>query len=453
MTHDLKRLKQEFQANPFQWYLYSYPHKTAYRPIEPVALKTPWKKEKQTSLFLYAHIPFCESRCGYCNLLSYCNPGEEMMASYLSGLELQAAAIAEALPQRQFARAAIGGGTPTFLACPLLEKLLDIMGAFMGAAFSRVPASIEVSPATVTGSEGKIKLALLNHRRIHRISIGVQSFVDKENRGVFRKTSPKLCRQALDQIRGFDFPVLNIDLIYGLPSQTVNTWLYSIETALQYRPEEIYLYPLYIRDHTALGRRRKKMSGETAPRMTLYREGRAFLLDRGYIQKSLRRFQVPAVTGSIPQADLPEYSCQEDGMVGLGCGARSYTRDLHYSSRYAVSPAGIKDIIESYISQTEADFGFTDHGFRLSLEEQKRRYIIKSLLNTDGLDTGDYQMYFNTSAVEEHEELGWLKQMGLVRQEGRLLVLTGEGLALSDAIGPWLMSETVKKRMAGYIFR
>lgn len=438
----------EFEKNPFQWYLYSYPHKTAYRSLEPVALETLWQKEKQTSLYLYAHIPFCESRCGYCNLLSYCNPGEAMAASYLCAVERQVSALAGALPRRKFARIAIGGGTPTFLACPLLEKLLNILETGMGADLTRIPVSVEVSPATVSGSEGKTKLRLLHDRGIDRVSIGVQSFVVGENRGVARKTSPNLCREALDQIRGFKFPVLNIDLIYGLPGQTIDSWIYSIEAALQYRPEEIYLYPLYVRDHTALGKRREKLTGETIPRLALYREARTFLQDRGYRQKSLRRFQAPGIL----QKDFPEYSCQEDGMVGLGCGARSYTRDLHYSSRYAVTPGGIKNIIEAYTSQTQADFCFADHGFRLSREEQKRRYIIKSILNADGLDTGDYQRYFNTSAIEEFEELNRLVQMGLARQQDRILLLTEEGLALSDAIGPWLMSQTVKKRMAGYTF-
>src|SRR5205085_12428903 len=97
----------------------------------------------------------------------------------------------------------------------------------------------------------------------------------------------------------------------------------SWREALHWDPEELYLYPLYIRPQTGLGRR----NGDGVEHRTdLYRLGRDLLLSQGYRQASLRCFRKPST--ALPT----NYGCQRDGMIGLGCGARSYTRELHYGS-------------------------------------------------------------------------------------------------------------------------
>src|SRR5438067_4437465 len=83
---------------------------------------------------------------------------------------------------------------------------------------------------------------------------------------------------------------------------------------------------------------------------------------------------------------LPHYCCQEDGMVGLGCGARSYTRGLHYALDYAVAPKGIKAILADYLARGDAGFAVADLGFALDTGEQRHRYLLQSILNVEGLD-------------------------------------------------------------------
>jgi oxygen-independent coproporphyrinogen-3 oxidase len=81
-----------------------------------------------------------------------------------------------------------------------------------------------------------------------------------------------------------------------------------------------------------------------------------------------------------PALDSPVYCCQEDGMVGLGCGARSYTHALHYSSEYAVGARGVRAILNDYVKKDAAAFDHADYGFALEPDEQRRRYIIQSQL-------------------------------------------------------------------------
>src|SRR5205823_596337 len=149
---------------------------------------------------------------------------------------------------------------------------------------------------------------------------------------------------ALGRLRAAGFPTLNLDLIYGLPGQTVASWLTSVRAALRWRPEELYLYPLYARPLTRLGRSR---GGGDDLRPECYRQARAVLLDAGYTQVTMRMFRA----AHAPGEGGPVYCCQEDGMVGVGCGARSYTRALHYATEYAVRAAGIREILTDYIAR------------------------------------------------------------------------------------------------------
>ena len=143
---------------------------------------------------------------------------------------------------------------------------------------------METSPATAE----RDKLAMLRERGVTRISIGIQSFVDAELAGAARPQDRAEVDRALENLRDSRIPVLNIDLIYGLPGQTVPTWLASLREALAYAPEELYLYPLYVRPLTGLGRSGRAWDDQ---RLACYRSGRDLLLSEGYEQVSMRMFR------------------------------------------------------------------------------------------------------------------------------------------------------------------
>ncbi|MFD0887637.1 coproporphyrinogen III oxidase family protein, partial [Streptosporangium algeriense] len=266
---------------------------------------------------------------------------------------------------------------------------------------------------------------------------------DAEARAAVRPQRRAEVEAALGRIRDTGFEALNIDLIYGIDGQTGETWRHSLEAALAWRPEEVYLYPLYVRPLTGLGRRARDWDDH---RLGLYRQGRDHLLAAGYEQVSMRMFQLPGSGG------LTEYRCQSDGMVGLGCGARSYTAGLHYSHEYAVAARQVRGIIDDYVRLPAEEFAFANVGFHLDEAERRRRHLLQSLLRTEGLDLDAYRGRFGAEATAdfsgELETLagrGWLGDPG-----GRRLRLTPEGLAHSDAIGPWLFSAPVRALMSDY---
>jgi oxygen-independent coproporphyrinogen-3 oxidase len=439
------------RQTPYQAYSYSYPHKSAYRKLEqPMPLQPLWAAEDRSALFAYIHVPFCEMRCGFCNLFAMANPGEDLVERYVAQVVRQMRVLDEVLGERRFARFALGGGTPTFLQPRQLETLLRAADDILGISLQSVPAGIEASPETATAD----RLALCRDMGIDRVSLGIQSFSAAEMRALARPQQNDAVRDAITRIRRAGFPTLNLDLIYGIAGQTVASLLASIDSALEFMPEELYLYPLYVRQHTGLGKlaqRRATASFDAIPlapdgdsRLQLYAAARDHLRARGYVQVSMRMFRAP----HAPQQDGPSYCCQNDGMVGLGTGARSYTRALHYSTDYAVGRAGTMDIIQGYLAYDDEEFMEARHGFQLGRDEQRRRYVIQSLLTEPGLDLLAYASRFGSACLDDLPDLRELTALGLAGQSGNLLRLNDLGYAYADTIGPWLASERVLELMA-----
>ncbi|MEU6016557.1 STM4012 family radical SAM protein [Streptomyces sp. NPDC047515] len=441
-------------TRPYQSYVYAYPHKTAYHPLaERPALRELWAAERKDALSLYLHIPFCEVRCGFCNLFTRIGAPDELTTRYLDALDRQATAVRDALGDAdpvRFAAAAFGGGTPTFLTAAELERLCDIAEKRMGADLRSVPLSVETSPSTATAD----RLAVLAERGTTRISIGVQSFVEAEARAAVRPQRRAEVEKALDRIRDARIPILNIDLIYGIDGQTEDSWRTSLDAALDWRPEELYLYPLYVRPLTGLGR--LGTDGEAAAdaawdeqRLRLYRAGRDHLLAHGYEQVSMRMFR----RADALRTDGPDdYACQTDGMIGLGCGARSYTTGLHYSFDYAVEMREVRAIIDGYTA-TE-DFSRAEVGRYVDDDEARRRHLLQSVLQAEGLRSADYRERFGSSPADDFrtelagfEARGWLDTTA---GASGLLRLSPEGMAHSDALGPELFSPGVRAAMAAY---
>jgi coproporphyrinogen III oxidase-like Fe-S oxidoreductase len=439
-------------GSPYQDYLYAYPHKTAYRALRPrPALAQLWADEPKDALFAYLHIPFCEMRCGFCNLFTRTTPPAEQVRAYLGQLRHQARAAGRALgPGARFARAAIGGGTPTYLTADELAELFAIMGEELGIDPAEVALSVETSPATATPD----RLAVLAGHGTTRVSMGVQSFLDAEAHAAGRPQRRSEVDRALGAIRDSGVPVMNLDLIYGIGGQTPASWDESLAAALTWRPEEIYLYPLYVRPLTGLGRRTLPVAGARDPewdgqRLALYRQGRDTLRAAGYRQLSMRQFR----RADVLDPDGADYCCQDDGMVGLGCGARSYTRDVHYSFEYAVGVSGVRAIIDDYLSRPADDLALAEFGFRLDGAEQRRRWLLKSLLRADGVDVAGYTTRFGAGPVDDFPQLVELAGRGWAVATADRWLLTDDGLAHGDAIGPWLVSGQVRAAMSSTVLR
>ncbi|BAU91990.1 coproporphyrinogen dehydrogenase [Methylorubrum populi] len=447
LTNTTRRVAALLAGPVYGGYLYAYPHKTAYRPLlRPVPLREAWAQEPKDGLFLYVHVPFCAMRCGFCNLFTLTR-GEGRVGPYLDALRLQAETVADSLGRFRVARMALGGGTPTFLEPADLDRLFADLRDTFGATPLGVPASIETAPGTTTPE----RLAVLRAHDVERISIGVESFRDDEARAMGRPQPRGSVEAALGAIRDAGIPVLNIDLIYGGTGQTPASFLESVEAALAWKPEEIFLYPLYVRPLTGLGRRGGAVEDDRAwdaRRLAIYRAARDRLREAGYAQVSMRMFR------RIPEPVWgPAYDCARDGMVGLGAGARSYTAALHYATAYAVGQPGVAEIVADYVARGADRHGRADYGAWLDAEDQRRRFVLMHLLQAAGLPVQAYARRFGTRLFDDLPELADLAAAGLATLDANRLALTGAGLERSDAIGPWLQAAGVRERMRAYALR
>jgi oxygen-independent coproporphyrinogen III oxidase len=419
----------------YQDYAYGYPHKTAYRGLTPpVPLRAIWADEPKDRLFLYVHLPFCEMRCGFCNLFTTANAPEDRINAYLAALSREMTAVRDEIGPARIVQMAIGGGTPTLLGAAALDRLFDAVARQFDAAPSAVPTGIETSPDTATPET----IRLLSARGIDRISIGVQSFIEAETRAMGRPQKPQTVRAALDTIRAETFNRLNIDLIYGAENQTAASFGASIREALRWAPEEIYLYPLYVRRGTGLD---GKADVADEHRRQLYRAGRDLLLEVGYVQNSMRAFRLPATTGAA------EFSCQEDGVIGLGAGARSYTATHHYATDYAVSRKGVLGILDDYAGRDSDTFRAAHHGMAIAPDERARRFVLKSILRTDGLDGARFAALFGEDVRAAFPVLVQLFEAQMLADGGSVIRPTAVGLEQSDAIPPLFYSGDVRARM------
>jgi oxygen-independent coproporphyrinogen-3 oxidase len=435
---------QQALSQPYSAYAYAYPHKTAYRALQPPRrLEAVWADESREALFGYVHIPFCTYRCGFCNLFALGAPREDMVQDFLKALERQIQVSAHALGTHQFARFAIGGGTPSYLSAEQFQQLVTCLQGHLAVDLQRIPFAIEVAPDSATPD----RLCAYREAGVDRISMGVQSFVDAEMDALVRPRQRDAVLQAVREIRELDFRSLNLDLIYGIAGQSVESFLHSLQGVLELAPEELYLYPLYVRPLTGLGRIERNPAPDL--RSQLYAAALPVMAAAGYTQVSMRMFK----RTDQPISSMPDYRCQDDGMLGLGCGARSYTRSLHYSGHYAVARTAIRDIIAHYAQASSESFACVEHGFELDQAEQRRRYLIQSLLLWPGLEVTAYRERFGANVVDDFPQLLELLQAGLAKHDTGLWALTAAGMAHADAIGPWLGSAQVQQLMEAYARR
>jgi len=408
--------------------MYSYPHKTAYGKLDNLSLFDYFNPAD--SLDIYVHLPFCKSKCGYCNLFSVTGWIESDIDRYLDTIETQICQIK--LTSAKIRNIIIGGGTPMALSAKQLDRLFRMLPSVESASIC-----IETSPNETVAN----KLDILKSFRVNRVSIGIQSFIDDELAILSRTHFSDSAHKALTLIRNYCFPVVNMDLIYGIPGQTEKSLETSLDLALSYAADEIFLYPLYIRAGT-------RLSGvDPNPKAhEMYGFGRDFLINRGYIQISMRRFVI-GQSLSTPYNPQGTSNCGFERVLALGCGGRSYLGDLHFCWPYSVGESQCSRIVRDYINST--DHTRISHGIILTMDEHKRRYVIKNILHTQGLSQSSYREAFSSSALDDFMLFYDLQEQGYATLTEERIRLTQLGLSFSDAIGPLFISPDVLKRSEG----
>ena len=429
--------------NIYQQYMYNYPHKTAYRPIH-ADLRDHFSKLKTTDNTLYIHLPFCETKCGYCNLFTIAGKKSSYYDQYIDALERQAIAYAPHLQGVTFQNLILGGGTPLILNTDQLARVFNIVQNCLKIDLASLNTVVETAPRQTTAE----KLALLKSFHVNRLSIGVESFINSELRSIFRFHSEAESDTAIELILKHQFDVVNLDFIYGMPTQTPESVLYSIQKAVAYGAQEIFVYPLYVKEYTGI---HKRIDKDQPRQYELYQHIRAYLLQAGYAQTSMRCFVKS--TENLATSTQHQH-CGFANTLSLGAGARSYINELHFCDPFAVKQVACRKIIDDYIDRS--DFFTLKNGFILDDHEQKRIFVIKNLLHVQGIQAAVYQHHFKSSLLDDFPIFQeWIARGYVICEQALHPAVTRYhlselGLSLSDHLGPALISPQVQQRMSEY---
>lgn len=431
----MNEIEKKVITDPYNGYIYSYPHKKSYRYFSrKYSLKEIWEDEVMENITLYLHIPFCKKKCAYCNLLSTNRCNRQEVEGYLAQLKNELKELKNSLCLRGdfFSELVIGGGTPLFINDNDLDELLKACNEILNLNFEKINFVIEGSPDTLTYS----KMKILKKYSIKRVSIGVQSFVESELKTINREhTYPYL--ERLKDILISEKIYKNLDLIYGIPEQTLESFKYSLKKLMEFNPEEIFLYPLYIREFSPL----KNVPLNHSLMMDMYQMAVKFLTANGYYQASMRNF----VREDLKDINLGEFAGIGNKMIGVGCGARSYTSRIHYCREYFEKDENVKRALEKYIAGENV--GQVYYGIVPSESDWQRRALMRGLLNVRGVERKKYQKLFGHMPEDIFPQLKELEQLGFVSIDENFVRLTATGLMYSDSIGNLFISPEVRKRM------
>jgi oxygen-independent coproporphyrinogen-3 oxidase len=187
------------------------------------------------SIAIYIHFPFCRRKCNYCSFVSY-QDREADIPAYISALKME---LALRVTEQQVSSIYLGGGTPSILLPEQIKDLLQTVFSLFTVQDS-AEITIEANPGTVSESY----FAAIKTLGINRLSIGVQSFDDNELSMLGRIHNANAAKDAVHYARKAGFTNLNLDLLYGLPNQTLSGWQDTLSRAVELRPEHLSLYPL-----------------------------------------------------------------------------------------------------------------------------------------------------------------------------------------------------------------
>jgi putative oxygen-independent coproporphyrinogen III oxidase len=378
---------------------------------------------------LYVHIPFCQSKCPYCDFYSVTD--EHLISDYLHALDAEARLYRGRFPV--FDSLFLGGGTPSLLTNAQLDQLMENLRRHFTFA-PDTEFTLEANPDDITAG----KLAIWRELGINRLSLGVQSFDEAELRFLQRRHTAAQTRTALSLIRAAGFTNLGLDLMYGLPGQTLDGWIETLETALSFAPEHLSCYQLTI------------MAGETpAPHETpALRTPFARRLARGEIslpdEETQRQFflltadfftgrgylhyEVANFAREEPQAgSLYHYCCRHNlkywtrtPYLGLGPGAHSFLAGRRWWNVSSVEEYGAAlNAGESPVAEAES----------LTPEQIRLETLALGFRTREGVSLATLREQPGADAI-----LSELTRAGLVRVDRGRVIATNQGLVVADRL-------------------
>lgn len=379
---------------------------------------------KKQELGIYIHIPFCAKKCYYCDFVSYPNM-KEKQKEYVEALKKEIKSYD--LQNYNITTIYIGGGTPSYIESKYIVEVLEYIKSKLNAnetKFENMEITIEVNPGTVT------KEKLLDYKKvgINRLSIGLQSTNDRLLKQIGRIHKYQDFLQTYNLARNVEFTNINIDLMLGLPNQSIKDLKESIEKVISLQPEHVSIYSLIVEEGTKLYKQIETgelqlPEEELERKMYWYTKSKLELA--GYKHYEISNYAKPK------RKSKHNSNCWEQKQyIGIGASAHSYLDNIRYCN-----VSNLKEYI-SNMENVEADF---EEKYivneRQNLEDRKNEFMLLGLRKIDGVSIAMFkEKYVENPIFRYRNSLEKLVNEGLVLIDGDMIKLTNKGLDLANIV-------------------
>lgn len=363
---------------------------------------------KNRPLGLYLHIPFCVSKCGYCDFYSVTD--QTLVKHYVTALLTHIREYGRTCGGYTVDTVYLGGGTPTCLGAKFLGRILqEVRNKFRLADDAEI--TVECNPE----STDKKVLEMLKKQGVTRLSFGVQSAHEDELRAIGRIHTFQQAADAVALAKAKGFTNISLDLMYGLPGQTQARFLESVERCLALDPQHLSCYGLKLEPGTPMGRAASVLPDDDAQADT-YLALCDVLRERGFEHYEISNFARPGYRSrhNMKYWDLSEY-------LGLGPGAHSFLNGRRFAfSRDIKAYIGGEDILRD--EEEVASF------------QRQGEYLMVRLRTADGVDLLDLEKRYGIDSTPYEEAFRSLMGNGLIAHQGMRWWLTEKGFLVSNSI-------------------
>ena len=378
---------------------------------------------------LYIHIPFCKQKCQYCDFKSYAGK-EKFIDTYIRWLEFELKGVGEGnrldyennLDDLAVVKSIyIGGGTPSFIDGKYIEEILSIANEYY-TVDDNAEITIEVNPGTID----KDKFETYLRSGINRISIGLQSTYDRLLKELGRIHTYEDFLNTYNLARSVGFKNINVDLMLGLPNQSLQDLEESLKEIIKLNPEHISVYSLIIEEGT-LFYKKLEMNEIVLPDDELERKmywgTKKKLENAGYVHYEISNFAKP---GFESKHNLSCWNQEE--YIGIGVAAHSYTNDVRYSNIDS-----IEEYIKNYEEDNETD-NFVFHEKQTKISKMKE-FMMLGLRKIQGIRIQDFKNKFGENPIYLYrKELEKLVNEELLEIDGDIIKLTNKGIDLANLV-------------------
>ena len=369
-------------------------------------------------MLLYVHVPFCVAKCRYCAFASEAMT-PEALGAWEEAFTLEAAYYGERLNTPVVETLYLGGGTPSLLPPHVFERLVDTLKHSFAIA-PGIEFTLEANP----DSAARANLTRLwREMGVNRVSLGVQSFCEAELLPLGRPHDAGQAVAAVESLRAAGFDNLSIDLIWGLPGQSLASWMKTLNTAVALDPRHISLYGLTLEEGTPLaasaGEGKLVLAGEDET-AEMYLQGGDFLEAQGYQHYEISNFALPGFASRHNQG----YWEGRD-YLGLGPSAVSTIAGARRQNPATVAKYAAFAGLGAWEADTE----------RLTPQILGRERLMLALRTGKGTDLADYRRIMGQDLMDAKRPLlEALGEKGFIRIANGALTLTRRGMLVSNGI-------------------